>query len=185
MKNHSIINRSKLPDQFPTNSHPPQFWEKLGRVIATYGFLEEVLGKAIFAFTATTQYNEDVYKTWLPTLKKGLSDSLSSLSESYLDTAKKNSEAPIQYIEDLVADIKEYAQIRNVLCHGSWPRPNSEGKSIPLFVNYKMEVWDIAIGIEYLEKLEKKVANLIYSVIDSVTSIGYQFPGGAGPGQQI
>jgi hypothetical protein len=34
------------------------FWEALGRTIATFGFLEEVLGKAIFAFTATTQYQE-------------------------------------------------------------------------------------------------------------------------------
>ena len=34
----------------------PQFWEQLGRTVATYGFLEEVLGKAIFAFTATRNY---------------------------------------------------------------------------------------------------------------------------------
>jgi hypothetical protein len=34
------------------------FWETLGRTIATFGFLEEVLGKAIFAFTATTRHQE-------------------------------------------------------------------------------------------------------------------------------
>ena len=34
------------------------FWETLGRTIATFGFLEEVLGKAIFAFAATTRHQE-------------------------------------------------------------------------------------------------------------------------------
>ncbi|MCI0466534.1 MAG: hypothetical protein L0Y57_05950, partial [Beijerinckiaceae bacterium] len=38
----------KLPAQFPTHLHPPAFWEALGRVVATFGFLEETLGKAIF-----------------------------------------------------------------------------------------------------------------------------------------
>ena len=54
--NRSIIDREKLPQLFPTHGHSPQFWEQLGRTIATYGFLEEVLGKAIFAFTATRTY---------------------------------------------------------------------------------------------------------------------------------
>ncbi len=48
-----IVDRDKLPPLFPTHRHSPQIWEQLGRTVATYGFLEEVLGKAIFAFTAT------------------------------------------------------------------------------------------------------------------------------------
>ncbi len=75
--------------------------------------------------------------------------------------------------------------IRNVLCHGSWPPPNLEGKSVPLYVSYKMEVWDIAIDIEYLEETQVFVTGLICSVIDSVTHMGWQFPGSAGPGQVI
>jgi hypothetical protein len=54
--NRSIIDRDRLPPLFPTHGHSPQFWEQLGRTIATYGFLEEALGKAIFAFTATRRY---------------------------------------------------------------------------------------------------------------------------------
>jgi hypothetical protein len=45
--------------KFLTHRHSPQFWEQLGRTIATCGFLEEVLGKAIFAFTATRNYSPD------------------------------------------------------------------------------------------------------------------------------
>ena len=53
------INRSGLPQRFPTHRHAPDFWEQLGRTIATFGFLEETLGKAIFAFTATTEYSKE------------------------------------------------------------------------------------------------------------------------------
>jgi hypothetical protein len=42
----------KLPPSFPTQAHAPAFWEALGRAVATFGFLEETLGKAIFAFTS-------------------------------------------------------------------------------------------------------------------------------------
>lgn len=48
-----VVDIDKLPANFPTHRHDPAFWEALGRTVATFGFLEEVLGKAIFAFTAT------------------------------------------------------------------------------------------------------------------------------------
>ncbi|WP_230383104.1 hypothetical protein [Paracoccus shanxieyensis] len=64
-----IIDRSKLPEGFPTHRHAAEFWEQLGRVIASFGFLEEVLGKAIFAFTATRRYSSAEihaeYEAWL------------------------------------------------------------------------------------------------------------------------
>lgn len=53
-----IVDFKNLPSLFPTHRHSPMFWETLGRTIATFGFLEEVLGKAIFAFTATTRHQE-------------------------------------------------------------------------------------------------------------------------------
>ncbi len=178
-----------MPNQFPTHTHPPQFWEQLGRTVATYGLLEEVLGRAIFAFTSTTHYSEDkinaAYQNWLPKLEKGLSEPLRNLAKAYEAAVLQNSEASIQNINELVDDIKKSSVIRNVLCHGSWPPPNSEGKSVPLYVNYKMEVWDIAIDIEYLKETQVFVTGLICSVIDTVTHMGWQFPGSAGPGQVI
>jgi hypothetical protein len=54
-----VINRDALPQMHPTHSHEPIFWESLGRVVATFGFLEETLAKAILAFTATKPYSEE------------------------------------------------------------------------------------------------------------------------------
>ena len=54
-----FIDLEALPNMFPTHKHEPKFWESLGRVVATFGFLEEILGKALFALTATKPYSEE------------------------------------------------------------------------------------------------------------------------------
>ena len=64
------IDQNGLPDRFPTHRHDAAFWESLGRAVATFGFLEEILGKAIFSFTGTRCYGEaeiqQAYTEWLP-----------------------------------------------------------------------------------------------------------------------
>ena len=74
--NRTTIDRANLPVMFPTHRHGPEFWEHLGRAIASFGFLEEVLGTAIFAFTATRRYSQDqidaAYDAWLPKLERAL-----------------------------------------------------------------------------------------------------------------
>lgn len=63
-----LIDRSRLPALLPTL--PPAFWEQLGRTVAAFGFLEEMLGKAIFALTGNRKYEaheiEKAYEEWLP-----------------------------------------------------------------------------------------------------------------------
>jgi hypothetical protein len=179
--NRSIIDRDKLPLLFPTHRHSPQFWEKLGRTIAIYGFLEEVLGKAIFAFTATYNYRLDeveaAFRAWLPQLERALTDQLWNLRD--------NSATTTENVDELVEDIKKASVIRNVLCHGSWRTPNANGASVPLFVNRQKQVFDTAVDIPYLVQIQSHVVGLACSVIDSVTHMGWQFPGGAGPGKPI
>lgn len=134
----AIIDLDKLPPLFPTHRHLPQFWEQLGRTIATYGFLEEVLGKAIFAFTATRDYSPDeidaAYQAWLPQLERALTDQLWNLAESYGKAARENAATTTQNVDELVDDIKKATVIRNVLCHGSWRKPNANGASVPLLI---------------------------------------------------
>lgn len=174
---------------FPTHNHEPEFWEHLGRAIASYGFLEEVLGKAIFAFTATRNYEEHeikhAYDAWLPQLERALTDQLVNLAEVYGKVTKENPETTTTNVSEIVQDIKDAAGIRNVLCHGSWRSPNANGESKPLFVNRQKEVFDTAIDVAYLKKIQKHVSELTCSVVDTVTHMGWQFPGGAGPGKAI
>lgn len=187
--NRAIINRDRLPDMFPTHRHDPEFWEYLGRAIASFGFLEEVLGKAIFAFTATRPHSSDQidaeYEAWLPRLERALTDPLVNLAEVYGKATRDNPETTTENVSDLVERIKAAAAVRNVLCHGSWRSPDNSGASIPFFVNRKKEVLETAIDIAYLRQVQAHVAELSCSVMDTVTHMGWQFPGGAGPGKPI
>lgn len=183
------VRRAGLPADFPTQAHSPQFWEELGRTVATFGFLEEVLGKAIFSFTATRSYPEEeiaaAYEKWLPTLERALSDALGSLIDSYGKAVKANGEATITNIDDLLADLRAASKLRNVLCHGSWRMPDAQGKSVPLFVNREKEVFETPIDEAYLRQVRQYAVELICSVMDTVTRMGWQFPGSSGPGVAI
>lgn len=185
----AVLVRSSLPPQFPTHRHAPEFWEHLGRAIAAFGFLEETLGKAIFAFTATTEYSEEevqsVLAKWPAVLNNALTDSLYPLAEVYGKAVRDHHAADFAEVGDLVEAIKQAAKVRNAISHGSWRAPDPSGKSALHFINKQIEIFDALIDIEWLRQLQAHVQELICSVIDSVTVMGWKFPGSAGPGQEI
>ena len=184
-----IVDFNALPDKFPTHMHEPKFWECLGRTIATFGFLEESLAKAIFSFTATKPYSEEealkAYSKWLPKLENALTDQLWNLTESYGKAVREHPDATIENLEDLLNDLKQASKIRNVICHGSWRPPNPNGASIPFFVNRNKERFETAIDVQFLNQVQKHTNALICSVINTVTHMGWQFPGSNGPGKEI
>jgi hypothetical protein len=185
-----IIDFDNLPSLFPTQRHSPMFWETLGRTVATFGYLEEVLGKAIFAFTATIRYEETeiddaVFDKWLLTLERALVDPLGGLIDSYGKAVRNNPEATIENLDELLGQLRTASVIRNVLCHGSWGPPDADGRSLPLFVNRQKMVWDTPIDIPYLEQTQKAVAELACAIFNTVTHMGWQFPGSRGPGKVV
>ena len=184
-----IVDTARLPKRYPTHAHDGAFWESLGRVVATFGFLEEVLGKAIFAFTATRPYEEpeieEAFKQWLPKLERALTDPLGGLIDSFGKAVRDHPDEAITNLPDLLSDLKEASAMRNILCHGSWRPPDSRGASVPLFVNRNKEVIDTAMDCAYLDKVQVHATALACSVINTVTNTGLQFPGSAGPGRPI
>jgi uncharacterized protein YutE (UPF0331/DUF86 family) len=188
------IDRGTLPALFPTHTHSKLFWERLGRTIATCGFLEEVLRKAIFLFTATRRYSADeiegAYEAWLPILERALTAPLSNLAESYGKAVRENQDSTIKNVEELVGKLKKAATIRNILCHGSWRIPDAEGRSLPSFnkrnkaLDY-IEVCETKFDTQSLRKVQDEVLGLACDVIDTVTQMGWQFPGGGGPGETV
>ncbi|WP_394256226.1 hypothetical protein [Vibrio harveyi] len=112
-----------LPEQFPTHNHSPLFWESLGRTIATYGFLEETLLKAIFALSVTKEIPENeelelAYEKWVELIDRSLSDQLGNLIDSFGKQARIHQIATSDIVL-LVHDLHEASKLRNVLCHGS------------------------------------------------------------------
>jgi len=183
------VNSAALPEKYPTHMHEPYFWESLGRAVATFALLEETLGKAIFSFTATKPYEEEeikhAYDKWLPKLGSALTDQLWNLTESYGKAVREHPESTIKNLDNLLDQLKEASRIRNVICHGSWRAPDSEGKSIPFFIDRHRKRFKTPIDSQFLNQIQKDSTELICTVISSVTSMGWQFPGSNGPGKKI
>jgi hypothetical protein len=184
------VDAAGLPESYPTDRNEPAFWEALGRAVATFGFLEEILGKAIFAFTATRPYGDEAearraYDAWLPQLERALTDPLGNLIDVYGKVVREHSEASIANLDDLVADLREASDIRNVLCHGSWRAPDANGANIPLFVTRQKRIFDTGIDQRFLHQVQKTTAKLACAVVDTVTTMGWRFPGSSGLGKSI
>tara|TARA_R110000787_G_scaffold229616_1_gene337180 strand:+ start:970 stop:1557 length:588 start_codon:yes stop_codon:yes gene_type:complete len=184
-----VVNLENLPEWYPTHIQDTKFWEALGRTVATYGFLEETLGKAIFAFTATREFADDeipaAFEKWCGQLPAMLSDSLGSLIEKYDIAVRNHSEETIGGIDELISDLREAKRLRDVICHGSWQKPDEYGRSIPFFVNRKIEIFQEPVNDQYLDQVRRHVVDLACSVISSVTYMGWQFPSSGGPGYSI
>jgi hypothetical protein len=184
-----VVDLNSVPPMFPTHLHSAEFWEHLGRSVATFGHLEEVLGKAIFALTATVRYDETemqgAFERWLPTLERALIDPLGGLIESFGKACRSHPDVRFSNLDDLLIELRRASAMRNVLCHGSWRRPDAEGRSLPLFVNRQKEVFCTPVDVEFLRQTQRAVVELIGHVINSITSMGWQFPGTKGPGAVI
>ena len=101
-----VVDLESLPPMFPTHLHSAEFWEHLGRTIATFGHLEEVLGKAIFALTAAVRYGEaeieGAFERWLPTLERALIDPWGGLIESRRKAYRSHPDATSDNLDDLI-----------------------------------------------------------------------------------
>jgi hypothetical protein len=185
-----VVDRGHIPENCPTHRHSPAFWESLGRAVATFGFLEEVLGKAVFALTATRPYSdkglEEAFENWKPIIRQCLNGQLGGLIDTYQKALKDHPDSTLSNPEDLADDLREASRIRNVLCHGSWNEaPNDEGKSVPFFFDKKLLKFDTPVDVNFLDQTQKHTVSLIYDVMDSIKNMGLQFPGTSGPGRPI
>ena len=184
-----LVDIERLPAAYPTHAHDPSFWESLGRTIATFGYLEETISKAIFSFTATRQYKEDeiekAFEKWIPTLEKALTDTLRPLIDTYERSVRDHSSVAIEDFGTLFDELRKISDYRNILCHGSWRPPDSEGGSYPFYVDRKKGVFSGSFSVQSLAILQKEVTYLSCRVVNSVTGMGWQFPGSQGPGNVI
>jgi hypothetical protein len=150
-----VIDRGKLPDGYPTHMQIPQFWEELGRTVAAYGFLEEMLGKAIFALTGKKEFDPngdpDAFGEWIKTLERAITDQLGGLIITYEKALADNEMTRDADYTGLITELKKAKDIRNVLCHCSWGKPDDHGRTVPRFVNRKLAVFETPVDVEFLE----------------------------------
>ncbi|GES47133.1 hypothetical protein RsS62_63850 [Rhizobium dioscoreae] len=157
--------------------------------MATFGLLEDTLARAIFAFTGTRRYSpeeiEGAFEKWIPGLQQTLSDTLNPLIDKYAAAVRAHPDAQFKNLDELVAHLREASKIRNAICHGAWMPPDANGLSELRYFTKKGEVFDSRIDEPFLRQLQQHATELVLAVVDSVTVMGFQFPGSSSPGIPI
>ncbi|WP_073957334.1 hypothetical protein [Thalassospira sp. TSL5-1] len=166
----------KRPSQFPTHRHPPEFWEQFGRAIATFGFLEEMLGRAIIAITGSKQVPEtdaqEALDVWQKIVEKALHRPLGVLIDMYHKALKDHPKAHVLNVDELIEDLKKVAQYRNPLCHGSWRIPDGNGFSELFYIDRELRIFDTPLDQGILEKLQVEASTIACRVYNSITQLG-------------
>ena len=190
----AFVKLADFPPMFPTHRHHLAFWCSLGRAVATFGFLEELLGKATFALSGSVEASEEAaaqkaaVEGWHEALERVLTKPLATKIDEFERAAKAYPQQPFTNFDELVGALREAARVRNVICHGAWGPPNEQGASVPFYATGKGErirIFDTPVDVGWLDQLQRHVAELVCQVINAVTLRGYRFPGSGGPGQPL
>lgn len=187
-----IIDQDRLPLAWPTHRHSEAFWSALGRAVASFGFLEWTLRRAIFALTGDHPApSEEVelqqaMTEWSDRLTKVTTSTLVTLAKAFETAAQAHGRADVAYVSELVRDIKEAAHVRNAICHASW-NPITADSAQPMYIAAVVggvkepSVFETSVDVAWLDQVQRHAAALACSTMDVVTTLGLAFPGtGAG-----
>ncbi|MES2020828.1 MAG: hypothetical protein V4460_05960 [Pseudomonadota bacterium] len=187
--NGHVIDRDKLHGDFPTQFQEPAFWEELGRTVAAFGFIEGELAKAIYALTGAKEFDPkgdpEAFNAWIKTLEKALTDQLGVLIITYEKALTENPRTKEHDFSRLIAELKEAKEIRNALCHGSWGKPDDQGRTVPKFVRRDLQIFETPVDVAFFKQTRAALREIICDILDSVTMVGYKFPGSDSPGEQL
>ena len=177
------------PDNWPTHKGEPAFWEELGRAVATFGFLEDIISRFLLAFEGSKDgkdYTEEDVARWVHSLERSLSDPLEPLIGKIKKALKGDKRVPAETAGEIVGRLKELNRYRNALCHGAWIGFDEGGRA---------QLRHFARGeggkpISRCEQLSKEdiaavrceTASLIRRLTEVTVSIGVQLPGSGLPG---
>ena len=122
------IDRDALPPEWPVNQGPSDFWQELGKTVATFGYLEHILASTCYALLATGERAAALLQAddlaamgrWSERLLRSQTDSMHRLTCELDQVLDEAGLVPRAVREDLVARLDELRPWRNALCHGAW-----------------------------------------------------------------
>ncbi len=182
----------KLGARVPTTPvhEPPvcqdRLWEEIGRTVATFGMLEDLLPRALYVITGhasvdeTKNANQQV-ESWCAGLIKNMSDTLCGLAHS-LEAAWTERDGLLhQENANLVQEIQILAGFRNRVCHATYQdfvAPDvlhtRDGPSDSVIVNETVEAGTIG---ELQDARLRVVATIAALRIEVRTKCRSGFPG--------
>ena len=188
-----VVDRSRLPENWPTNPGSPAFWEELGRTVAAFTHLEDMLTRAFFGLTGSRQFAnmeeaKAAYPQWEKNLKETLTDSLHALTAKLGEAFKDDERVPDGVADDLLARLNDLRVWRNALCHGAWQGFAADGStSIRHFRKAAdgPELLENRLTIEDISTIRTETVALTVDVVDIMSALGVRFPGSALPGMDL
>lgn len=188
-----MIDRDCLPKDWPTNPGETAFWEELGRTVATFTFLEDILARAHLALTATRKYEdseqaEAAYSHWVKELKQSLTDSLNALTDKIERAFNSDDRVAPDIGAGIVARLRELRVWRNALCHGAWENFGADGSAhLRHFRNSPdgPEQLEGRLTLDTVSRIRAETTELAVDIVDVVTAAGVRLPGSALPGFDV
>ena len=185
-----VVDRTRLPEDWPTNAGAPVFWEELGRTIAAFTHLEDMLARAYFGLTGSRQFAnmeeaKAAYPQWEKNLNKTLTDSLGALTAKLEKAFKDDDRVSDDISEPVVARLNALRVWRNALCHGAWQGFAVDGTTSLRHFRRTADgpkLLDNSLTVENISSIRAETVALTVDVVDIVSGLGVRFPGTALPG---
>ena len=177
------------PDSWPTHKAEPAFWEELGRAVATFGFLEDIIPRFLLAFEGSRDgrdYSEEDIEKWVRSLERSMSDTLGALIQKVEQAFEDDGRVPAKTSEEIIGRLKEINPRRNALCHGAWVGFEEGGRAqLRHFVRNEeggREVRGERLSKEDIAAIRCETVSMIHRLVEVTESIGARFPGSGLPG---
>ena len=168
-----IKNMDKEKIYWPTNFMSPDFWEELGRTVATFGQLEFILKRTLISLPL--KFTKEQFKKEREKIEIMATSSLNDLVKKLEDYSQhiKVPPPPPSLFENLHKAIDR----RNILSHGAWEPINS--KAYPQLLKRDkstgIKITDKNImqyDTELLRTIRTTTRDIIYSCVDLVAKNG-------------
>ena len=134
MRMYLPIDREKLPDEWPLPGRSPSLWEGLGKAVAAFGYLENVLVSACHSLTAppinpggVVAGDAEALLKWHAEAQSIQTDTLHVLARRFDELLEANEWVPCAVRDDLGNRLEELRPWRNALCHGAWLGLDADG----------------------------------------------------------
>ncbi|ATQ57185.1 hypothetical protein [Paracoccus yeei] len=163
---------------------PRDFAAALGQCVASFGWLEEVLKRTIYALDRA-RLADDLrpaeMQNWVERMGQLADDSMGTLIEQ-LDAAMRRH--PGLRDRDQITEALGRAKLqRNLLCHASWRPTGDAGRWHPAFVGGRGEVQDAPLSLAELASIQAATLDLGGRVLAIMRATGImgRWPGDDGP----
>ncbi|MDT1061119.1 hypothetical protein RM190_04555 [Paracoccus sp. CPCC 101403] len=162
----------------PPETHytlPADFAATLGHCVATFGWLEEIIKRTIYALDKARladDLTERELHAWLSRMSSLADDSMGTLIEQLDAAMRRHPGLPDR--DRLTQHLNEIKRQRNLLCHASWRPTDDPARWHPAFVNMKGEIFDHALTVAELEAIGRTTVEIGNRVLGVMRATGIQ-----------